>query len=128
MVYSCKRRMNEVDGWNLQDHLTSIHLLVGYVIIDLDLHNLFEHTHLYQRKYATSQFLNVIAASYVIKQESHSPPLPILKRVHNTLLMYHPFKLTWHNSHTVQDMVEYKSKIRLLKVYTMDGAVKTVQV
>ena len=74
MVYSCKRRMNEVDGWNLQDHLTSIHLLVGYVIIDLDLHNLFEHTHLYQRKDATSQFLNVIAASYVIKQESHSPP------------------------------------------------------
>ena len=25
-------------------------------------------------------------------------------------------------------MLEYKTKIRLLKVYTMDGAVKTVQV
>ena len=28
----------------------------------------------------------------------------------------------------LQDLLEYKSKIRLLKVYTMDGAVKTVQV
>jgi hypothetical protein len=34
MAYSWKRRMNEVDGWNLQDHLTSIHLLLGYVAID----------------------------------------------------------------------------------------------
>jgi hypothetical protein len=46
--------------------------------------------------------------------------------------VYHPANSLTFSIHmttfAVQDMLEYKSKIRLLKVYTMDGAVKTVQV
>ena len=81
MAYSWRKRMKEVDGWNHPGNSTFIHLLVGYVVINIE---------------------------------------------NSTVIL----KLTLFNLYImiIQDMVEYKSKIRLLKVYTMDGAVKTVQV